>query len=390
MIAVIYITKGKIVGAKADEKKLKIDDSYQLGWDTNTLDISISQLIQKLKNKKIRILLDNSFAYVLRFTVPKNLKEFEERKFISDRIAEKIPEFLNDKDWDYKEIQFSLSQNNVDVDLKDKEVVVFSPVKYITDILSKTVLNLGLVVEAIEPVEIASTRNENPIIGLALKKDLNGSDREVLNISIDKSRKDEDFKDILTPQTQEKQDFETSSPDNTDNTENVSESYKQEERSGKKKVIITVILLIIIIIFLSALGYMIYSQFFSKRSVESNTKVIASPTEIPQISITPTDAIEEPVDVGKYRILLKNGSGVRGEAQNAVTLLEAVGFKNFTTGNADSYNHITTQISVNSDFPKEVLEAIKNTLSANYNVATGSSVLQDSGYDIEVIVGVKK
>lgn len=185
MIDVVFITKGKLVAAKVDERKLRINGSFELGWDNNTFDIAFSHIIEKLKTKKIRILLDDAYSYVLRVTVPTNLSDKEERIFVSQKIKEKIPEILLDRDWDYKEIQFNVSKNkDLDAGAVEKEVIVFSPVKYLMDLLASAIKKVGIDVEAIESVELALTRNTNPIIGTFLKVDINGSDKDILNIPI--------------------------------------------------------------------------------------------------------------------------------------------------------------------------------------------------------------
>lgn len=266
MIAIIHITKGKILGAKVDEKKLGVTDSYELGWDTNTLDLSLAQIIEKLRVKKIRILIDDSFSYVLRVNVAKNLRGIEERKYVSEKIKEKIPEVLHDDDWDYKEIRFNLSQGKENRDTKEKEVLVFSPVKYLMELISKAVVNLGIEVEAIEPVEIAATRNSNPVIGLALKDDISGNDKDVLNISLDKHGREEDFKDILLSETSELQQQVVSSDGKGSVEEKMAE--ESEIKSGKKKQVVKIILITIILIFISALGFLFYRDFSPKRQLK--------------------------------------------------------------------------------------------------------------------------
>lgn len=87
---------------------------------------------------------------------------------------------------------------------------------------------------------------------------------------------------------------------------------------------------------------------------------------------------------------MKNGSGVKGEAQNAVKLLEGVGFTQFDTSNASSYGYKKTEIVVKDGFPSKALDEIFNALNQEYDIASESSALQSSEYDVEVILGVRK
>ena len=202
--AIIFIDKQKLVGVVVNCRNYKFSNTIEVGWDENTFEISLAKIIEKLKSKKVRILLNDVFSYVIRLKVPVGMNKAEERIFVSGEISEKIPEFLNDRDWDYKEINFNMtSKSGVEESVKD--VLVFSPVKYLLDLLSKVVNKTGIEVEAVEPVEIAITRNSNPIIGLALKDDLNREDKEELNIYITRSKKEPELKEIIKSENSELQ-----------------------------------------------------------------------------------------------------------------------------------------------------------------------------------------
>jgi len=386
MVTVIYITKDKLIGARVKENKLLISDNFELGWDANTFDISLGQIIEKLKSKNVRILLDNSLSYTLRLTIPFDLSHVEERRLISDKIKEKIPEVLRDEDWDYKEIQFNFASKNEQTGGKEKEVIVFSPVKHITELLRKAKVNLNFEIEAVEPVEIAQTRNANPVIGIALKDDIKGSDKDVLNISLEKGSDEGDFKEVMGG---EKPAVQEVKQNKTDDNKGEKIEVEDENKPGAKKVIFTAFLILVILTFVSVLGFFIYRDFFAKKDTAKFEPPQITPTETPQATNTPTPE-EESIDLTQYKINVRNGSGIAGEAQSAVSLMAGIGFSQFETGNADSYGYLETEVSATEDFPQGLLEKITDVLDSEYNVSSGSAVLESSDFDVEVIVGARK
>src|SRR3989344_666459 len=298
MVTVIYITKDKLIGARVKENKLLISDNFELGWDANTFDISLGQIIEKLKSKNVRILLDNSLSYTLRLTIPFDLSHVEERRLISDKIKEKIPEVLRDEDWDYKEIQFNFASKNEQTGGKEKEVIVFSPVKHITELLRKAKVNLNFEIEAVEPVEIAQTRNANPVIGIALKDDIKGSDKDVLNISLEKGSDEGDFKEVMGG---EKPAVQEVKQNKTDDNKGEKIEVEDENKPGAKKVIFTAFLILVILTFVSVLGFFIYRDFFAKKDAAKFEPPQITPTETPQATNTPTPE-EESIDLTQYKI----------------------------------------------------------------------------------------
>ena len=385
MMTVIYISKDKLTGVKVDGGKQALYDRIELGWDTNTFDICLSKIVEKLQSQKMRVLLDNSLSYTLRLSIPPGLNETDERRLIAEKIREKIPEVLRDEDWDFREIQFNLTGKSKPIDGKEREIIVFSPVKYVTELLRKSKINLNLDIEAIEPVEIAQTRNANPIIGIALKDDMKGKDKDVLNINLSESKKEEDFKDVIN--TKAPVEPATSGEAYSQGSKEMAE-VEDNEAPSVKKVILTAFLILLIASFLSIFGYMVYRNFFAPKSEKTDATSEVSPTETiePTITQQPTPEV---LDLTTYKINIKNGSGVAGEAQNVVAILESEGFTQFDTGNADSYNYGDTQVITKTDFPGLLIEQIVGALSDDYNVSSPSSTLSGSDYDVEITVGAR-
>ncbi len=387
MQTVIYLGKEKLIGAKVDERKPSVVESHELGWDSNTLDMSLSKLTEKLNTRKFRLLLDDRFSYVLRMTIPAGLSENEERILISNNISEKIPEMLSELDWDYKEIKFSYSPSAAADGRKDKDVLVFSPVKYVMELLIKAVDSLGLTIEAMEPVEIAVTRNSNPLIGLSMKEDISGKDHEVLNIPLIKGKKEDDFKNVIQKEIPQNSAIGAGSVGIEKPNAEIPENGK---KTGKPFLTFAyVIIILITLISLSALGYFIYRDFF-KRGDDYVESPNVAPTSYPSPTQTPPgeeDLEEEEITLSGYNVMVKNGSGIKGEAQSAADLLIARGFERVETGNADSYEYTKTLVLIKEDIPGKLFGILAEILEDRYHVASESSLLTGSDYDIEVVVG---
>lgn len=122
----------------------------------------------------IRILLSDTLAYVTQISLnATGISKNKEREAIFNKVQEIIPETLNEKEWDYK----------IDAKTEDTTTVtVFAPVIEMYRPLTETLQTLGIEAEALESVSMAKQRHTNPVIGLALKTDIQGKDNEVLNI----------------------------------------------------------------------------------------------------------------------------------------------------------------------------------------------------------------
>lgn len=140
---------------------------------------SLNLLFKNIKTKSVYLLLDQEYTYVVTFSIPLHIQGSEERLYVYRKLSELIPEVLEDKDWDYRE-----SSQNVE----DKNVVAFAIVKDRCSKIIEALQSIPIEVKAIEPEEISISRNQNPIIGMALKNDIYGRDNRSLNISISKKK----------------------------------------------------------------------------------------------------------------------------------------------------------------------------------------------------------
>lgn len=85
-------------------------------------------------------------------------------------------------------------------------------------------------------------------------------------------------------------------------------------------------------------------------------------------------------------IEIQNGSGIKGAAGQASTLLKGLGYKVLSTGNADNYDYAQTVIKVKAE-KKEFLTQLKLDLGTQYKIESATSDLTGSTADAVVIVG---
>ncbi len=89
------------------------------------------------------------------------------------KVAETIPEILENSDWDFIETG---EEGNF------KKMKVFAPHKDFLTNLTQAAVKSEFKIEAIEPESLAVLRNKDPMLGLALKTDIKGKDENVLNV----------------------------------------------------------------------------------------------------------------------------------------------------------------------------------------------------------------
>jgi len=163
-----------------------------------------------------------------------------------------------------------------------------------------------------------------------------------------------------------------------------------EEKGSKSKLLIVFALLIII-------GVIVGGFFYYKSSVQNKktSDEPSAPQETEEVTPTPTEIPEETsteeIDYSEYSVSILNGSGIPGEAGIVQGLLEELGFEDIDTGNAESYDYETTEISFKESVPGATFEGIQEVLGGEYTVKLTESTLdEDSSFDIIIIVGIKK
>ncbi|NCQ54697.1 MAG: hypothetical protein COU65_01900 [Candidatus Pacebacteria bacterium CG10_big_fil_rev_8_21_14_0_10_42_12] len=170
---ILFITRDQITVTVVNVKKKTVESSiYQKNWDSSNLTSLMEEIKKKIDRKVVRVLVSDSLCYQLEINLEKDVTN--EKDFITAEIEKRIPEHLEKEDWDYKIITKE----------KDKKVaVVIALVNSFWGNLNKAINFSQIKVEAIESETSARQRNEDPVIGIALKKDMMGADRETLNLT---------------------------------------------------------------------------------------------------------------------------------------------------------------------------------------------------------------
>lgn len=355
---IIYITQKKLrAGFVTTRPPLRISNLIESEWSLENLGQVLAQFRAKLKAKTVRLLLADDLAYVVSLNIPPDLSGIKERKIVAEKIVELIPEALEDKDWDYKEVAKKG---------QEKEIIAFAPVKERFAHISIALEKAGLEVEAIEPEIIAKSRHEDPVIGLALKKDLKGKDEKVLNL------KPLVIKSPPEPKQSEK-----------------------EKQVSTKPTLVNKKLLIVFLIILLLSSLTLSGIFFYRSRTKLKNEPETTPTPVIEVSpspeATPLSIPDTEVKLSDYSIQVLNGSGLAGEADFVEKILTAEGFDKINVGNADSYNYTDTQVELKENVPVTVFEAIDRALNDQYTVVKSEITLpDDSGYDIVVTIGEKK
>lgn len=189
-------------------------------------------------------------------------------------------------------------------------------------------------------------------------------------------------------------------------------SAKSPRSSGPKSpgkgLYIVLLLLLIIVVGIGA------AQFLSSKSKDLNNATptpieftepteAPSPTPTPEESLTPTISVTPSLspttsasnsvdkatglDRSKLSITVQNGSGKAGAAGKAAKILEDLGYNVVSTGNADSYDYVNTEIEVSS-LKKAYLALLKKDLGNDYTISTTSTTYSGDS-DAVVIVGAE-
>jgi len=378
-IPIIYLTKDKlkVVLVKLG-KQPKIIKSDETGWNKDSLADSFKQAKKQLKAKTIRLLLADDLSYVLQLNIPFDTKLNNERQLVEEKIKTEIPEILDHDDWDYKETGRK-TQN-------DKQIIAFAPVQSAFTLISQALADANLKVEAVEPEVVSKIRNTNPLIGIALKKDLKGKDEKVLNIT---PKKLEPLgSELPVPRPRDDPDaVGTSSEPEKISSKDSLEPKKEVKKPKVNKTLIISFLTTLILGALIAGGILVQRSALEKRPSPTPTPLVI-PSQEPSPTPTPLPSPEPEIILSDYTIQVLNGTGGKGVAGVVKDLLEAEGFEEINADNAEELNYQKTTIQLKVDTPDAVWSTIDRTLNSDYDLEKSESPLsKDSDYDVIITVG---
>ncbi len=333
----------------------KIVRQAKIAWHAQNLSMALNQILKSFPAKTVRVLLADELAYVARFTLTGTLTNQELRQAVRQQVAKLIPESFNDLAWDYRVIKQVKNQ---------REILVFAPVVEPFSLIAAALRQAKLVIEAIEPQEIARTRHAEPIIGLALKRDLKGQDQRVLNVPLPTA---------ISP------------------VSGSWTSWYQYRWTGRIRWLVLT-LAVMVSVFLGGLFYLAWvmiraliwpspQPLLLPETAIIEAKVILTPTPTP---------LPEP-DWSSYKVQVLNGSGVTGEAKHVADLLTAVGFSSVKIGNTSGHNTNATIVrlsAIDPELTKLIVAKIALVLSA-YQVEAGLPLTDTAGFDLLITVGKK-
>jgi hypothetical protein len=159
---------------------------------------------------------------------------------------------------------------------------------------------------------------------------------------------------------------------------------QRETRQSSKKPLIATVLVILGSLLIAFTVFLIFGMGGQKEEVR--------PTPPPQV-IAPTVPEPSPLPtprVSDFSIQVLNGAGIPGEASRAASLLTAAGFSKITTGNAEKFNFVETEIAAKANVSENFLRKIENLLSKTYVLAKTKSLSSSSAFDVVITIGSRK
>lgn len=354
---VLMFGRGNLVFARVNTKpSIKVKKGKEAEWSDDTLSNILSDLKKEFSLKKIRILLSEDVVYVTTLKIKAGLKGSSVREAVASGIVEQFPEALDNEDWDFKTIK-----KNEDF----TEVIAFAPVKDMYRQISASVNEAGLDVEAVEPEQVAGSRHKDPIVGIALKKDLSGKDDEVLNLEVLKIRRKVIADDNLK-------------------TKSGNDSKESDKKPDRKKSSRNIVVLILILIIACSVAFGAYYIYLNR----AQEQVVNEQDTVEQVIVQEENEV---VDLSLYNINILNGSGEVGIASEVEETLLAEGFSIIDKGNADSYDFEETIIQLKPGISDSVFETIDRALNSDFTITQSADLLtEDFEYDVVIIIGERQ
>jgi hypothetical protein len=121
-----------------------------------------------------------------------------------------------------------------------------------------------------------------------------------------------------------------------------------------------------------------------EKAAEKTDKTVTKATEDKDEAI---ENIETKIEDLQIKVL--NGSGTKGAAKSAKTLLTKAGFENIDTGNADNFEYKKTYINYKPEH-ESFIDDIDKALGSSYQVVKDEELEEDDKYDFYIILGESK
>ncbi len=162
------------------------------------------------------------------------------------------------------------------------------------------------------------------------------------------------------------------------------------KKSGKlSNLIIAIIASIVGILVL--IGGVYAAKYFIDKSNKENKQPPTSgqTTPIPPPTTpkpTPVPTPEPEIDLSTLKVKVLNGSGIKGEASRASSMLKDMGFEDIKVGNADNFEYIETEISYKPDY-ENLIEKISQEADGKYDIVKGEELKETNKYDLIITLG---
>ncbi len=375
-IHVLHISKALITlhevrgNSTAEIKKV-----YESEWSEKTLQTICDQLIADFDLKKVRLLFSGDCAYVIKYTLAKEVPRDAERAQLFAQMTSLIPETFTDDEWDFKELKTK--------DSKKKTFLIFVPVMSCYKSISAALSKAHIQVEAIESTQLAQIRHKNSVMGIALKEDLQGKDDEVLNLKLSQNFTDTTDGTVSKPPA---------------NSENEPVQLKSEQLLSKKYLLALFLTVLAALILIPSMLYLQKNKHTANNFDRSLPEKV-QPTETPIPSQLPpadlsTDLVASTgaqLNLSDYTVSVLNASGTPKAASTVAALLKENGFSTVTAGNSTISGQIQTNIQVKeSSVSAQLSEKVSMILDV-YNVQIDNSYLpNDFKYDVLITVGKRE
>jgi hypothetical protein len=155
-------------------------------------------------------------------------------------------------------------------------------------------------------------------------------------------------------------------------------------KKEKHHYLIILIIVILLISGLAAGGIYLSGKAFQLPPMKSSST--PTPALVPVVSSPSPEATPTP-DIAQYKIAVLNGSKKTGEAKKLADKLTEAGYQVVKSGNATNQNAAETTISSKTSVPDGVSSSLQQLLQDNYTVSVGSSLEDNSQYDIVITIG---
>jgi hypothetical protein len=184
---------------------------------------------------------------------------------------------------------------------------------------------------------------------------------------------------------------EANTPETKNTLNEIQEEVEDDEVNDKPKYLWIIVPTALLVGALVG-GLITYFSGISNMNTNSNEVVSTSTpsavaTNIPESQATATPSSSLKKETLKVQVL--NGSGISGLAGKVKTMLEGLGYKSVSVGNASSSSFEQTEVAV-KESKNEYLDVLIKDLSKDYDAVEAKKPLSaSSSYDVVITLGSK-